>query len=118
MKRKVITDEDIYKKLLVYIEREYPEIKIEHIDTDYYLYNNMFTSFIPTTFYIYITDEQIDKITESLSSYRVTIDKNSDEYKMYLEKGWFYDFFSGLKKEDKKKSFIYLENELIDRKDI
>ena len=116
MKKSITLDQDIYFKLKDALTELNCAVEIEHINTNYSLYNEGYISFILTDIEIEITDIKIAEIMEKTKPYYVEGDcRKSDKY--YLRLGWLYDFFGKLMNTPDSKEFIYLKNELIDRKD-
>ncbi len=116
MKRKITLDQDIYFKLKDALTELGCAVEIEHINTNYSLYNEGYISFILTDIVIDITDMQIEEIMKKTKPYFIEGDSRKSN-KDYLRTGWLYDFFEKIKNTPNGKEFIYLQNELIDRKD-
>lgn len=122
MKIKVCTDNDIYNKLVENLKTLYPEMEIEKLGDDYYLYNLYDINSVSTMYIIKTTEEEIEKVLEILKPYRVTKEerdsKMGEKYEQYLKYGWMWDFFSGLKEYGEKEDpYQYHEHALIDRED-
>lgn len=99
---KINTKIEIYEALEEILSKIQPDVKIELIDAQYWLYNECFFSFVPCEFSLDITSGNIDKISNTLFN-------NSDKETIETVKKypWLKDFILKVKENISNDSFCF-----------